>query len=765
MIQAREDPAQVADPVAVGVRERARIDLVQHAVAPPRRARARSWPWRAAYASGGLTRAATMEPLPWSSGGGRRGEEDDDRAGRRRSRSRRRHGVPRPQRLAVGERRHAHAGCSRRSTRSTTSRAPPHARCRPAARTPIGVVAPFFTQPSVIERLRGVSPRSPARLPADADRRGAPRPAARHVPAARGARAHRRPARRSRSRRPTREARAAAGRRRRSCWSTATHATLPAITIDDFEGGRIAAEHLLGARPPRGSASSATRRRTRSGSTRARTGARASRRPAPPRAPRSRRTGSCAARTAASAARAAARELLAQATPPTRGLRRLRRPGDRGARGGRGGGRAGARASCRSSASTTWRPPRYAGLTTVAQPLEESGALGADLLLRRAPARRLAAPPDAAARSSSAARPPALGLAEPRSEGYQVRRRHDGMMRTHERGGSSVRGRYVVMLAARCSHGRLVVAACGGDDEGGGGGSVPARRRPEPPRARRSSTSRSMDERQGRRHLLQGQGHLRRRRRSRSSSSTRSRATASRSSSRVPESAGRAAQPVHPAPGGQVRRVRHLLRRRGLDGGVRVAEVALGHDAVRRGAQGRVHPGDVRDGHLRRQELGRPEAVRRGASSTTAPTRSRKSPTTWQEVYEDRGRERRHRLPGRGVRGPDLRLPRDRVRRRRQGALRGRQEGRVRLAGEPQGAAVHGRRHQGRRGAEGRDDLHGGGGARAPSRPARATFMRNWPYAYAHRQEDTRTRRSSRSRRSPSSRAAARPASSAATTS
>ena len=45
-------------------------------------------------------------------------------------------------------------------------------------------------------------------------------------------------------------------------------------------------------------------------------------------------------------------------------------------------------------------------------------------------------------------------------------------------------------------------------------------------------------------------------------------------------------------------------------------------------------------------------------------------------------------------------------------------EGRVRLARERQGAAVHGRRHQERRRAEGRDDLHGGGGAHRPSRAA-----------------------------------------------
>ena len=73
------------------------------------------------------------------------------------------------------------------------------------------------------------------------------------------------------------------------------------------------------------------------------------------------------------------------------------------------------------------------------------------------------------------------------------------------------------------------------------------------------------------------------------------------------------------------------------------------------------------------------------------------------------GRQR-HRLPGRGLRGPDGELPRAGLRGRRQDPLRRRQEVRHRLAREPEGAAVHGRRHQGRRGSEGRDDLHGGGG-------------------------------------------------------
>ena len=44
---------------------------------------------------------------------------------------------------------------------------------------------------------------------------------------------------------------------------------------------------------------------------------------------------------------------------------------------------------------------------------------------------------------------------------------------------------------------------------------------------------------------------------------------------RVLDLGRRAARAVRPAPGGQVGRVRHLLVRRDLDGGVRVPEVAV----------------------------------------------------------------------------------------------------------------------------------------------------------------------------------------------
>ena len=161
---------------------------------------------------------------------------------------------------------------------------------------------------------------------------------------------------------------------------------------------------------------------------------------------------------------------------------------------------------------------------------------------------------------------------------------------------------------------------------------------------------------------------------------------------RVPGVRRRAAQPVHPAPAGEVRRLRRLQLRRDLDGGVRDAEVALRHDAVRREPQGRVH--------RRRRSTRSPTAARSGASPTSTDAaflyyrtdKVDEAPATWQEVYAQAEGQGRHRLPGRPVRGPDLRLPRAGLRGRRRGALRGRQEGPDRLAGERQGAAVHGRR-------------------------------------------------------------------------
>ncbi len=137
-------------------------------------------------------------------------------------------------------------------------------------------------------------------------------------------------------------------------------------------------------------------------------------------------------------------------------------------------------------------------------------------------------------------------------------------------------------------------------------------------------------------------------------------------------------------------------------------------------------------------------------------------PQTWQDVYAEAGPEGRHRLPGRGLRGPDLRLPRDRVRRGRIGHLRGRQEVDLQLARERQGAPVHDGRHQERRRPEGRRHVHGGGvAARLPGQPCRLHAQLAVRVLRRQEGEGAEVRRSRRSRRS---RAAARPASSAATT-
>ena len=133
---------------------------------------------------------------------------------------------------------------------------------------------------------------------------------------------------------------------------------------------------------------------------------------------------------------------------------------------------------------------------------------------------------------------------------------------------------------------------------------------------------------------------------------------------RVPGVRRRAAQPVRPAPGGEVRRVRRLLLRRRLDGGVRPAEVALRHDAVRQEPR-RTSSSSRRS--TRRPTRARPGASRTRrtpASSTTGPTRSTRRRRPGRRSTRQAAEYRRPRLPGRGLRGPDLQLPRDRLRRR-----------------------------------------------------------------------------------------------------
>ena len=243
----------------------------------------------------------------------------------------------------------------------------------------IGVIAPFFTRPSVIERLRGVAPRAGRLgLPADPLRRREPRAARRRLPVAdrprrradldlararpRGPGAPARRRRPDRARRP--RARAAADRDRSTtsraaawprstCSSSATGGSpSPATRSTSVHGASASYRRCVGYQRALG-------RRRRRGAARARQGR---------------------ARTGEDAAAIAADLLGARRARPPRSSPR---PTSRRWR------------MIEAVAALGRRVPedlsvvgfddvelaRYAGLTTVAQPLEISGTRGAELLL------------------------------------------------------------------------------------------------------------------------------------------------------------------------------------------------------------------------------------------------------------------------------------------------------------------------------------------------------------------------------------------------
>ena len=217
--------------------------------------------------------------------------------------------------------------------------------------------------------------------------------------------------------------------------------------------------------------------------------------------------------------------------------------------------------------------------------------------------------------------------------------------------------------------------------------------------------------RHGRRHLLRGQGHDRRLRAHGRAlqRALRGPGVAGRAA-RVPGGLGQPARAGHPAPRGQVAGVRRLPGRHHLDRRVRAAALGDGPDRVRRGPRGRVHPLDARAQQVRRPLLGRPPGHRRRAA--VPPDRpGRRAARQLAGALSHGGGRGRDVLSGRGVRGLDLQLPGGRVRGRRRAAVGGRQAGDARLAGEPRGAGAHGRRDRERRGAQGRDHVHGGAGA------------------------------------------------------
>ena len=155
------------------------------------------------------------------------------------------------------------------------------------------------------------------------------------------------------------------------------------------------------------------------------------------------------------------------------------------------------------------------------------------------------------------------------------------------------------------------VAACGDDDEGGGGSGGAGTEETGTTEGAKAVDPASMENASGDVTVCMGKdtaGDIKQAHQGVQRGGQRR----DRQAGRVLDVRRRAARAVRPAPGGQVGRVRHLLVRRDLDRGVRVPEVADGHDALRRDAQGRDHSGDARDGHLRRQDLGHAAADRRG---------------------------------------------------------------------------------------------------------------------------------------------------------
>ena len=123
-------------------------------------------------------------------------------------------------------------------------------------------------------------------------------------------------------------------------------------------------------------------------------------------------------------------------------------------------------------------------------------------------------------------------------------------------------------------------------------------------------------------------------------------------------------------------------------------------------------------------------------------------PATWQEVYAE-AQGRRHRLPGRALRGPDLRLPRAVLRRRRQV-----------LSEDGTKSTIDRRRRVVKALQFMVDGIKDGAAPKAVTtymepeslaafQTGKYAYMRNWPYAYALNQKAARSRATSTSLRSP----------------
>ena len=105
---------------------------------------------------------------------------------------------------------------------------------------------------------------------------------------------------------------------------------------------------------------------------------------------------------------------------------------------------------------------------------------------------------------------------------------------------------------------------------------------------------------------------------------------------RVPGVGRPAAHPVHPAPAGQVRRLRRLQLRRDLDGGVRQPEVAVRPDPLRQQAQkSKYIAAPLETVHYAGKYWGVPETSDAAFIYYRTDKGGGTPPATWQQVYAD----------------------------------------------------------------------------------------------------------------------------------
>ena len=130
---------------------------------------------------------------------------------------------------------------------------------------------------------------------------------------------------------------------------------------------------------------------------------------------------------------------------------------------------------------------------------------------------------------------------------------------------------------------------------------------------------------------------------------------------RVPGLGRRPAPAVRPAPGGPGPRLRRVPLGRHLDGGVRLAGLALRPDALRRAHPGPLPGGPPADRHVPGPAVGRSVLHQRRAPLLPHRQGRPRAADLAGRLPAGRGRGR-HRVPGRSVRGPYLRLAGARVR-------------------------------------------------------------------------------------------------------